>query len=57
MDSAIDSIDVSGSLVKGTLLAAMIVALLLVLFLRRDALPEFRDFLIHGLKTGFGWIK
>ena len=56
-DSSVDSLDISGSILRGTLFASLIIALLLVLFMRRDALPELRDFLVHGLKTGFGWIK
>ena len=57
MDNAVDSMDISGSLVRGTLFAALIIALLLVLFMRRDALPELKNFLVNGLKTGFGLVK
>ena len=57
MDDAVESLDVSGSLLRGTLFASLIIALILVLFMRRDALPELKNFLVNGLKTGFGWVK
>ena len=53
MDGAADSLDVSGSLLRGTLLATLVIALLLVLFLRRDAFSQFGNLFSHG----FGWFK
>ena len=49
----VESVDVSGSLLRGTLLATLIIGLLLVLFLRRDAFNQFGNFCGHG----FGWFK
>ena len=49
----VESLDVAGSLLKGTLLATLIIALLLVLFLRRDAFSQFGNLFNHG----FGWFK
>ena len=64
MDRAGSSLDIGGSLMMGTLMAIIVIGLLLILFLRRGIFPELRDFLahgldflVHGLKTGFGWIK
>lgn len=57
MDSP-ESLDVGGSLLKGTLFAIMIIALMLILFLNRDSigdLPGFLSSLRRLISSGFGW--
>ena len=53
MVGGMEPVDVTGSLIRGTLIASLIVALLLILFLRRDAFSGFGGLLSHG----FGWFK
>ena len=47
----VEPLDVSDSLLKGTLFAAVIIALLLILFLRRDVVSQLGNL----LSSGFGW--
>lgn len=54
MDGA-QPLDVGGALLRGTLVASMIIALLLILFLRRDFFSglDLGDF----FSKGFGWFR
>ena len=56
----VDVPDYSGALLKGTVLATMIIGLILVLFLRKDSFSQLGNISSHvfsSFSRGFGWFK
>ncbi len=57
-EGGMEPIDVTGSLVKGTLLAVLIIAFLLIVYaIQKEGFSDIIGGIGNSFKSGFGWLK